>query len=200
MVRYLGVGLPGVGGAAPGKGVGALNVLRNSTVAGAAVGTPGTLPTYHSFTTLRGLSREVVAVNAPTSWDLRIFGTATSSGGVEMIFEANNTVVAATGQVWTNAVSFAKIAGAFTNLSALSLLCAEYKAAAAYNGELHAAVNLLAMPGTLQRYRASGTVDGPGGSISLTPYLQFNLLNGAVIDFTIRISAPLLAIGDWPTA
>lgn len=86
------------------------NGIRNTSWAGAVSGTPGTAPIYMTITNAdsgHGISTQIIGTGVDTSGvsyiDLRVFGTATAgaTGYVDFEMEANNQIIASTGQQWT---------------------------------------------------------------------------------------------------
>jgi hypothetical protein len=52
---------------------------------------------------------------------------------------------------------------------------------------------------SLNRYTFSRTIDGGATVISVTPFLDLNVNNGQIYDFTIRIAAPQMELGAYAT-
>lgn len=180
------------------------NSIRNNTMVGAVVGSPGTLPTnWLSTGSGNGLSREVVgfgAINGINYIDIRFSGTAVSAGTVQLSPDAVTGIAAAVGQTWAGSLFWQLIAGSFvnTNYGNLQLY------GLASNGAW-----LESSPGTpmypnasslnTQRPTLTYTLANVGSNfVSLTA--TFGYSAGAVIDFTIRIGLPQLELGAYATS
>ena len=91
------------------------NSIRNNTMVGAVAGTPGTVPVNWTAGGNAALSREIVGTgieNGISYIDIGFFGTVASVAVPEMaiIFDSNQTTVAAASQAWT-ASSYLKVVG-----------------------------------------------------------------------------------------
>jgi len=178
------------------------NSIRNSQAGGAAVGTPGTLPTSGWEVTLpTGLSREIVATGTQAGFnyiDLRISGTRSGGTSTAIIrLETATQVVASTGQVWSGSVYLALIAGSFSQVGTPRLNLVERAAGGAaintYDESISGATS------SLQRFALTATMaDATAARVNLQ--LQGSISDGNTVDFTLRIAAPQLEQGAFATS
>ena len=167
------------------------NSARNSTMQGAVVGTPGTLPTGWLVAPNAGLTTSVVSlqtVNGIPTIDLRISGTTTSATYL-LFFDAG--VSAASTQVWTSSAWFAMTAGSRTNIVGSTL---EVRFT---GGSGQADLPMVPTP-TLTRFSSTGTAGTGVTATNIAIWLNCN--SGAAIDITLRIGAPQLELGAFATS
>ena len=170
---------------------GVTNWVRNSTMVGAVVGTPGTLPTYWTIGTQpTGLSYQVVGtgiINGLSYIDIRWFGTAGSTGICYLRPEANFT--ATVGQTWTNSMYLAVVGGTLpAGASGLAVASTYFLPTG------NTVSGSWAPSGTLTRYSVTGTSSG-----TVTYGIQHvgvQVSSGNVVDFTLRLAAPQMEIGS----
>lgn len=165
------------------------NHIRNNTMVGAGVGTPGALPTYWAEV-LAGLTREVVAIGSENGLnyiDIRLHGTATSTATMRIAFGIETSIVAAVGEVWTQSV-YAKLVSASQPPINYRILMIERNAAGSFLGGGDQAVTPTS---TLTRYSLTRTLNQPTTG-RLQPTFAMDVTNGQSYDFTIRFGLPQL--------
>ncbi len=187
---------------APFRGVGVFgrypartNSIRNSTMAGAVAGTPGTVPTNWAATTLNGITRELVGTgieNGLPYIDFRLSGTAGTAYSFTnwVSFELNNVVAASIGQTWTASCSY-KLAGGSTTGVVFRVRVGEVSGTSNYNA--------ITLTSTLTRFFVTRTFTGAGTAYA-QPSTTVDIANGATIDVTIRMAAPQLELGATASA
>jgi hypothetical protein len=176
---------------------GATNQIRNNSMAGAVVGTPGTLPTNY-LETLSGLTREVVATGTELGVnyvDLRFSGTSTDTS-LRIFMEAAAQIVAANGQVWTNS-AFLKVVAAPQPPSSYLLEIFERTSA---GGFVTSGGTTVVPTSTLSRFSATRTLSGGVTVERVQPCFRAAISNGVAYDFTIRIGWPQLETGSVATS
>ena len=174
------------------------NSIRNSQVGGAATGTPGTLPTNWSYVGMGALSSAVVGTGTESGLayvDIRIFGTP-SATGASIVFEALTQIVAASGQTWTHSVWLKLQGGSLTNVTNVRTFIRGNTAGGTVLETLGSASTPTA---SLIRYTHTGTLAN-ASTARVQPYINLTLSIGAPIDFTLRIAAPQLEQGAFPTS
>lgn len=176
------------------------NSIRNSQAGGAVAGTPGTLPTNWINATLpSGISREVVASGTANGFnyvDLKFSGTSTASGFIQIYPESLTQVVASSGQSWTGSLYLALVNGSTSGITDPRINVVERDS----GGTSLAASNLtVTLSGTLARYALTGTLNNAS---TTRVSVQFNgsIASGVTIDITLRIAAPQLEQGAFPTS
>lgn len=170
------------------------NMLRNSSMVGAAAGTPGTLPTNWMFVQgTTGLSYQVVGTateNGVPCVDVRFFGTAQASSSFSLRFEASNVIAALSGQTWALSAYARVVNGSLAGISASTLQFVENTSAGAY---LTGGSTTIALNNTLQRFSATRLLNG-----STTAYLAggiaASVVSGQAIDVTLRVGLPQLEL------
>ena len=177
----------------------ATNGIRNNSMVGAVVGSPGTLPTGGGWSTiLRGLTQTIVGAgteNGIAYIDIRFSGTATSTNIVEIRYESNTQIVASSGQVWTNSIYLKKIADPNPpNDYQLSI----YERDSGGNF-VSFGFSTIVPTTTIQRFTQTRTLSG-ATTARVQPFLFFNVTNGSTYDFTVRIGYPQMETGSVATS
>ena len=177
----------------------ATNGIRNNSMVGAVVGSPGTLPTGGVWSTiLRGLTQTIVGAgteNGIAYIDIRFSGTATSTNIVEIRYESNTQIVASSGQVWTNSIYLKKIADPNPpNDYQLSIYERD-----SGGGFLAFGFLTIVPTTTIQRFTQTRTLSG-ATTARVQPFLFFNVTNNQYYDFTIRIGYPQMEQGTVATS
>lgn len=167
---------------------GGTNSIRNNTMVGAVVGTPGTLPTNYGEA-LQGLTRQVIGTGSEIGVeyiDVRFNGTATASADVSLIFESNTQIVATNGQTWTNSFFIKKVAEPNAP-NDYRMTMEEWTDAA---GFIKSASQTIVPTTTLTRFVQTRALDGGGTVARVRSLARFNVTNGNTYDFTVRIGLP----------
>lgn len=158
------------------------NIIRNNTMVGAAVGTPGTLPTNWVYSLGGGIAQEIVGVgtvNGINYIDVRCYGTAASTSGRILSMEANT--ISTAGFTWTTSAWVALVGGSLNGVSSFTM-----RSAAEVVG------TVFTPNAVLTRYVNVRTLAG----ISVAPVIRWNALNTVTpIDFTLRIGMPQQELG-----
>jgi len=169
------------------------NSIRNNTMVGAVVGTPGTLPTNWGVFSNAGLTTSVVGKGSQSGInyvDLRISGTSTTSFYV-MSFDTTATSGAA-GQAWTESFWCGRVGGSATNISSSAVNLRQVGGA---GNNFDTAFTLST---NFNRSTSSGTLTT--GATGVFAAIILNIINGAAIDITLRIGMPQLEQGDFATS
>ena len=178
------------------------NSIRNNTMVGAAAGTPGTLPTnWTTFTTLTGLTREIVGTGTEsgiTYIDIRLSGTPSAAGAYFINYETTTQVVASSGQAWTSSAYYKLQAGSLTGVTAV---INAVSARNAVGGDLSSTTTtFVPTSAALNTQRVSSTIaSNPALTAFETQFLRLDL-SGATIDITLRIGLPQLEQGAFATS
>lgn len=175
------------------------NQIRNSVMAGAVVGTPGTPPTYMS-TGGSGHQREIVGTGVEDGIpyvDFRIFGTPSASPWT-ISLEGATIVPAAVGQTWTVSTHIALVGGSLTNMS-IQMSMAEYASGSLAGATNSANLSLSATPLKLSRVTHTHTTV-QAGTTSVLPRFRIGINIGVAIDATFRIGLPQIEQKDKATS
>jgi len=176
------------------------NSIPNSQMSGVVAGSPGTPPTGWGInTTNGGLSRSSIAtgtINGMAYIDVRVTGTATSTFGFGLDPQATIAGYAASsGQTWSGSCYFALVAGTAPTNFQISI--AERDSS---NFSLAGTtINLPALSATLSRHTVTRTLNN-ASTAKVTMDIRGSVANAEVVDFTLRIAAPQLEQGAFPTS
>jgi hypothetical protein len=177
------------------------NLIRNNTAQGAVVGTPGTNPTNsYFFISPSGISREITSIgteNGITYFDVRYYGTSTSTGEISWAPQPANITPVTAGQTVTSSVYLKYISGDFTNIDELRIRILDYGPGYLRESSTSYATSLLQSPIPL-RYTHTRTTgaDTTGVVFSIT----LNKNASGPVDVTIRIGMPQLELGSFVTS
>lgn len=169
------------------------NGIRNNSMVGAIVGTPGTPPTNWSLSPLAGVVVQILGTGTEYGLpylDISVAGTAT--GGVNLFFETSTAIAATNGQTWIFSIFARLLSGSLANLN-LSPQMAEWGGAGAFvtsgSGAGVVATN------EITRSQYVRTLSGGAGVVAVSPLLQLQA-TGAV-NASVRIYAPQLELGSF---
>src|SRR5215471_2924491 len=179
------------------------NSIRNNSMQGAVVGTPGTLPNNGWFVANGvGVTTNVIGIGTEAGIDyidIQITGT-TSNTIYRLAFDATGAIAASNGQTWSPAFFVKLVGGNFTNVSNIQSGFLTWNSVpvvlTAYGS--NQALPTSAALGT-QRYKDALTISDATVA-SVTPFIGFVVSNGAAINFTIRIGWPQLELGAFATS
>ena len=189
------------------------NDIRNSTMQGAASGTPGTAPTYWSMgTSFSGLTREISAVgeeNGIPYIDVRFHGVATGNPFTYVPFwpngyETNNSPATRTSR-YTFSSYVKHISGTvpsgctfilvITNVNASLGDLGEYKVSTIISSSSTPSGDLIA-----NRFALTNTNFTSTDTAYFEPYYQWNVPYNTSFDVTIRIGLPQMEEGSFATS
>jgi hypothetical protein len=178
-----------------------VNSIRNSTMVGAVAGSPGTAPTNWSAATA-GLTQTIVGSgveNGIPYVDFQMSGTTTSTNS-NLSFELNAIIAGAQNQIWTNSFYIRLIAGNFTNVTSVQNEVFTLNSASALVGVYQSSA-LSITNSALATQRSTFTITiAEATTAYVRPIIQFNLVNAASVNFTLRIGAPQLELGAFATS
>ena len=168
------------------------NGIRNNTMQGAVVGSPGTSPTNWLATgTTSGVTVSVIGlstINGLSAITYSVVGTPTSTFGLDFTFDAPLAIPALYGQTWTLSTFIS--ATNQTNVGASTgLQFSQVNSGGSGIGSLYAFG--VYPTTTLSRIAFSATTVNPA-TAALYPSFQFNMQNGLAVNFNMTIAAPQL--------
>ena len=180
------------------------NSIRNNTMVGAVVGTPGTTPTNWTVggSGIGTLTQQVVAIGSLGSLsyiDVRYSGT-TSTTGFIFAFEPSTSVAALTGQSWTQSVYFALIAGSISNINSLRHDVVERTLVGGSVLQNFSSDFKSTLTANLTRSTYSVALSGGATTAYAQPSIEFSFASGVAIDITLRIGLPQLEQGAFATS
>jgi hypothetical protein len=182
------------------------NSIRNSQAGGATsgvVGSGGVAPTNWAFglNGAHGLTFEVVGTGAESGLayiDVKLSGTPSANDAGQVLFEGITQIAASSGQTWTAAANVKLVAGSLTNVSCrLRLL--SYGPTTTFIGSTELTFSPTTAALNTQRWSHTRTVSDAATS-SVVSSVRIIYTNGNPIDLTLRIAAPQLEQGAFPTS
>jgi hypothetical protein len=176
------------------------NSIRNSQAGGSTngvIGSGGVMPT--NWATVQGtLAVEVVGTGTSTGLsyvDIKFSGT-TSTTTAAVYFDTTTNIVAAPSQTWTGSYYAALIAGSSVGVNTFRAAFLEYDDS---SNLLTSGNTNHTLTSSLVRYSGTRTL-ADAGTLRVRFGLGFTFANGATIDLTLRIAAPQLEQGAFPTS
>ncbi len=167
------------------------NAIRNSTMVGAAAGSPGTLPTNWSLATA-GLTQTVVGAGVERGVpyvDVRLSGTTTSALA-RFLFDTFTAIAASASQAWTHSVYMRLVGGSLANVNSIAPGIA-YRDVNETN-LLTPSTAASVTTDALIVQRRSHTSTSPASTSYAQGIVNIFVVNGGAVDITLRIGAPQL--------
>lgn len=175
-----------------------VNGIRNSTMVGALVGTPGTLPTHWTFSGgAAGASYQIVGAGTVFGLpyvDLRVVGQTTSASGVAIRFDAHSVFAVAKDDQVNFSCLIGLADGTTTGFSFIRPCIVEHRA----NGtstQTHYLTSIRdSIDAGLERLSVSRTITH-AETASARAELEMTFAAGQSLDVTLRIAMPQLEFG-----
>ena len=171
------------------------NSCRNSSIAGAAIGTPGTSPNLW-LAAGSGVTFNVVGlgtINGLPYIDYHVVGTTTGTFAQIAFDGVTPGSVAASGQVWNASIFYGLTAGSFANVTAASVNVNELDSTPTSLGNVSAVTAAFPTGPGLTRF-SGGALLTASTVASVRLLVAWSWAPGVAIDFTIRIAAPQLEL------
>jgi hypothetical protein len=169
------------------------NSIRNSTMQGASLGNPGVNPTNWD-TDLGGTWITAIGTENGLNYiDYRVSGSAGGPSDLNIRFETSTQISASISQSWTSTFYAKLVSGNTGSLDFVNLI-SEFNSG---GGFLTFGTSSIVLTSTLTRFAFTRT-NTNASTARIRPSLDF-FLNGSDYDFTIRIAAPQLESGSYPT-
>ena len=172
---------------------GQTNGLRNPTMAGAAGGSPGAIPTNWVHFGASGLTRTIASgtLGDGTPYiDIRWAGIA-SGTYTQVNFEGANVIAAALNQTYSISVDLSVVAGSTANINSFLLMMPQYDASSNFLYNISPSNLTSSLTGSAQRVAILPTVTAASAAYVSTGF-SLNYANGAAIDITLRVANPSL--------
>lgn len=165
------------------------NGIRNNSMQGAVAGSPGTTPTNWPATAgPTGLTRTIsLGTTNGVEWiEFNFAGTASSTAGLVVIFEATTGVASVNGDIWADSVWISNSAS--TGITLVSLQHQLLDAGGASLSVLNVVTGLL----NSTWGRVGGVVTNNSASTAFvrSRIVTNSITSGTVVNFTIRIGWP----------
>jgi len=184
------------------------NSIRNSQAGGSTngvIGSGGVMPTNWTISghNTNGVTTEILGTGTGrgTAYiDLKISGTTTATNTLTLGFESTTQIVAANGQTWTHS-GYAKLQAGSATGASYRFIFGGRTVAGAQVVEQGAQTFFTPTTASLvsQRTSATGTYSNATVERAL-PMLWIAANSGVTLDLTLRIAAPQLEQGSFPTS
>jgi hypothetical protein len=166
------------------------NSIRNSTMVGAST-SPSTLPTNWVRQNTSGLTQSVVGLGTENGVDYIDINLQGIAVGANDAYSFDQTISASIGQNWTNSWYFKLIS---STPNAVRLAIQEFNGASFLN----VVTQDITPTTTLARYSQIKTLVGTGVT-NVRAMIYFNFVIGQTYNTTIRLAAPQMELGAYPT-
>lgn len=187
------------------------NSIRNNTMVGAAV--PATLPTNwstpssYSGLSSGGITATVVSTgteNGINYIDINLAGTSTTNPTNFFAIFFENFVAASPNSIWTNSFYTKLISGSLPGgLFTIMNVLGNYNSSGTLCGE-YLTTNFIPTGAALNTQRiietSVSTTFNISTTVSIRPWIQFNIPLSTAIDITIRIGMPQLELGGYASS
>jgi hypothetical protein len=184
------------------------NSIRNSQAGGSTngvIGSGGVLPTNWSISAnANGITSEIIDTGTEDGLayiDIKMSGTPTAGGTVLWRTETDTQVVAANGQTWTHSAYIRLVGGSTANVATARI---------SISGRVAGGAQVLGQGGdtiytptsaALKTQRQSRTFTFTDATVErILPFYYISYTSGDPIDLTLRIAAPQLEQGAFPTS
>jgi hypothetical protein len=181
------------------------NQIRNNTMQGAVVGTPGTAPTNWTPINRSNLTWSIAGTGIDSGVyyvDLKLSGTANATQSPTFTFESGSQISASNGQTWSTSCFIKLVSGSTTGITQIILAHDERSGTYLTGGNSSNFLSSINSSTTnifsSCRYSFSRT-NTNASTTFLQPYLLVTPTNGAVIDITLRIGMPQTELGSFST-
>jgi len=181
------------------------NSLPNSQMTGIAAGSAGTEPTSWSVTgSANGLTRTIATsvINGMTVFDVAYSGTV-SGGPINIALDPqafSSGYTASSGQTWTGSIYAAILQGGIPTGASFDLIVRGRKSDNTVPSPADQATTVITPTSSLIRYSATRTFNS-ADTAKVTLDIRVNsIADAASVDFTLRIAAPQLEQGAFPTS
>jgi len=183
-----------------------INQIRNNTMQGAVVGTPGTAPTNWTPLNRSNLTWSIAGTGIDSGVyyvDLKLSGTANATQSPTFTFESGSQISASDEQTWSTSCFIKLVSGSTTGITQIILAQDERSTTYLTGGNSSNFLSSINSSTTnifsSCRYSFSRT-NTNASTTFLQPYLLVTPTNGAVIDITLRIGMPQTELGSFSTS
>jgi hypothetical protein len=174
------------------------NSIRNSELSGVAVGAPGEPPiNWFMFVGDWGI-REIVGsgtIDGMSFFDVRYSGVGDGVAGVSI---RPDVVNATAQQTWSASVYIALVGGSVNNISLANLAIQGRDPNLGLTND-SSSISLSGLNSSLRRFSVSRTLTQQSTTL-VSAAIQLFVSSGASVDITLRIAAPQLEQGAFPTS
>jgi hypothetical protein len=184
------------------------NSIRNSQAGGSTngvIGSGGAVPTHWASANAaaNGVSTEIIGTGTEAGLsyiDIKFSGTPSASSSVTIFFEANTQVVAANGQTWAASAYYKLVAGSLSNATVRHTISGRVAGGTSVAGQA-SQPTITPTSAALSTQRSSATFAFTDATVErVNSFVNIVYTNGNAIDLTLRIAAPQLEQGAFPTS
>ena len=183
------------------------NSIRNSQGGGSTngvIGSGGAVPTNWTINaSANGVTSEVIGTgteNGLAYIDVKVSGTPTANGVVNVGFESTSQVVAANGQTWTLSAFVKLQSGSTANATTSVAVRGRLVGGGAVAGQT-SETTITPTSANLNSQRFLATITFSNATVErVWPPLTVSYTEALAIDITLRIAAPQLELGAFPTS
>jgi hypothetical protein len=178
------------------------NSVRTANASGATVGTLGSggaLPTNWLYNAVSGVTASVAATgtqNGMSYVDVRFQAASAGATSLNLAFETNTGIAAASGQSWTTSFYVRRSAGANTSITSFQVMTAGMNGTAV---DQESSVTAFTPSTSFLRPYNLRTLNN-AATTNLSPRLVLNFNSGAAFDITLRLALPQAEQGTFPTS
>jgi len=175
------------------------NSIRNSTMVGAVVA--GAIPTNWILTNVAGVTVAVTGLGTEggiSYIDFSFAGTAGATATITIAADTTTQIAAATGQLWSGSAYVRLLAG--TVVGTLSTGLSARLAGGAFAADYAEPVVPTSAPLGQQRTVCARTVGVASVAFVQPKPITLALTNGQAVNFTLRLGAPQIELGDFATS
>lgn len=174
------------------------NLIKNSTMVGAAAGSPGTSPTGWVFTgSSVGLTYSIAATGFENGFnyiDWNVAGTCNSSAAQQFPFIGSPIIAAFPGVPMTQSCYLKLVSGSLAALTNFQLDFNYLNASGTYIAEQGGDIKG-SITSTMTRFSVTGSL-ADNTLAFVQPFIKFQPINTNVYNFTVRIYAPQMEYGS----
>jgi len=180
------------------------NSIRNSQAGGSTngvIGSGGTFPTNWTGLAIHGIATEIVGTGTEDGLayiDIKYSGTPTSNGSVYPTPESSTQISASSGQTWTFS-TYCKLAAGSLSGATVRIYTSERAAGGADLANTAATLTPTTASLASQRSSVTHTFNNGSTNFALGIY-EVAYTSGNAINLTLRIAAPQLEQGAFPTS
>jgi hypothetical protein len=184
------------------------NSIRNSQAGGStngAIGSGGAVPTHWASANAaaNGVSTEIIGTGTEAGLsyiDIKFSGTPSASSSVTIFFEANTQVVAANGQTWAASAYYKLVAGSLSNATVRHTISGRVAGGTSVAGQA-SQPTITPTSAALSTQRSSAAFAFTDATVErVNGFVNIVYTSGNPIDLTLRIAAPQLEQGAFPTS
>lgn len=180
------------------------NSIRNNSMQGAVLGTPGTLPTNWAIALGSGISQQITGVGTEAGIDyieVIFSGTlGTTGSAVTLRFEAGNNIAAVQNQTWATSLFARVVAGSLPAPLQLLIRQSDSGGSTLSTDTVGSTFSPTSASLGAQRFSASEALSNASVAFTTALIGTSSVNSGTAVNFTLRIGWPQLELGAFATS